>query len=313
MRAVWAAVAIWAAVVAGAEARLPESSPRPMPRPGGEVAAPAVVVRPAQAAEALRPKPRESRPTTGAAQRYFVRVSAAPVLRPKLRPVRSAKPARVVEVSSGAALLRVARPEPRPRTPYQQASLSAAGVRSQPSTITRGREGTICRDRGIRGQALAPIPGRVSGCGLARPVRVSSVDGVPLTRPATMDCETARALKTWVAKGVKPTVGRLGGGVGSIKVIADYACRTRNNQPGAKISEHGRGKAVDVAAINLKNGISLSVLKGWDDPVQGKLLRRMHAAACGPFGTVLGPRSDRFHKDHFHLDTASYRSGPYCR
>jgi hypothetical protein len=39
----------------------------------------------------------------------------------------------------------------------------------------------------------------------------------------------------------------------------------------------------------------------------------MHKAACGPFGTVLGPNSNRFHQDHFHFDTARYRSGSYCR
>jgi hypothetical protein len=27
----------------------------------------------------------------------------------------------------------------------------------------------------------------------------------------------------------------------------------------------------------------------------------------------LGPDADRYHQDHFHLDTASHRSGPYCR
>jgi hypothetical protein len=38
----------------------------------------------------------------------------------------------------------------------------------------------------------------------------------------------------------------------------------------------------------------------------------MRKAACGPFNTVLGPGSDPFHGDHFHLDTARGR-GPYCR
>ena len=112
---------------------------------------------------------------------------------------------------------------------------------------------------------------------------------------------------------MKPAVGRLGGGVHSLKVVAHYSCRTRNNQPGAKISEHGRGKAIDIAAINLKNGVALTVLKGWNDPVQGPSLKKVHAGACGPFGTVLGPRADRFHKDHFHFDTARHRGGPYCR
>ncbi|MBN2907748.1 MAG: extensin family protein [Rhodobacteraceae bacterium] len=265
----------------------------------------------------IRPRPRPGPAPTQMTRRPIVLVPVhyAATIRPRPRPIRAlaATPVQVIEVASGTVMLRSARPEPRPRTPYQQASLSAAGVRSQPAAVMTGKGGKICGDPAIRGEVLAPIPGRVKGCGVARPVRVSSVDGVPLSRPATMDCDTARALKAWVATGVKPTVGRLGGGVASVKVIADYACRPRNNQPGAKISEHGRGRALDVAAINLNNGVSLSVLKGWRDPVQGKLLKQMHKAACGPFGTVLGPNANRYHQDHFHLDTARYSGGPYCR
>ena len=37
------------------------------------------------------------------------------------------------------------------------------------------------------------------------------------------------------------------------------------------------------------------------------------AGTSDPFGTVLGPNSDRFHRDHFHFDMASYSSGAYCR
>ncbi|MHC0053723.1 extensin-like domain-containing protein [Actibacterium sp. D379-3] len=189
----------------------------------------------------------------------------------------------------------------------------AAAVSSQPARVLSAAQGAVCGDKSIRGAALAPIPGKIKGCGVSKPVRVTAVDGVALSQPATMDCDTAKALKRWVNKGVKPTVGRLGGGVESLQVIAHYSCRTRNNRPGAKISEHGRGKAVDIAAINLSNGSSLVVLDDWGRGAEGKLLRRMHEKACGPFGTVLGPKSDKYHQNHFHLDTARYRSGPYCR
>ena len=50
----------------------------------------------------------------------------------------------------------------------------------------------------------------------------------------------------------------------------------------------------------------------YDLPIR-TAMRKMHRTACGPFGTVLGPDSDRFHRDHFHFDTAKYRSGPFCR
>ncbi|KMW60006.1 extensin-like protein [Candidatus Rhodobacter oscarellae] len=134
-----------------------------------------------------------------------------------------------------------------------------------------------------------------------------------LTTAAKVNCATAAALREWVTKSVKPAVGKRGGGVASLKVVAHYSCRTRNNRAGGKISEHGKGNAIDIAAINLRNGESLTVLRGWRDRSQSKILRRVHRGACGPFGTVLGPDSDRYHQDHFHFDVASHRSGSYCR
>jgi hypothetical protein len=160
---------------------------------------------------------------------------------------------------------------------------------------------------------MSAIPAKLKGCGIAKPVRVTSIDGVTLSQPATLNCTTAKALKRWVSGAVKPAVGRLGGGVASLRVASHYSCRTRNNQPGAKISEHGRGNAIDISAIVLKNGVSLTVLKGWKDRIQGKILKAVHKNACGTFGTVLGPNSDRYHQDHFHLDVAKHRGGAYCR
>jgi hypothetical protein len=128
-----------------------------------------------------------------------------------------------------------------------------------------------------------------------------------------MDCTTARALDDWVRSGVLPALSGRGGGAVALEVAAGYVCRTRNNQAGARISEHGRGHAIDISGIRLADGSVLSVLRDWDQGEGGRLLRALWGAACGPFGTVLGPEADRFHRDHFHFDTARYRSGPYCR
>ena len=104
-----------------------------------------------------------------------------------------------------------------------------------------------------------------------------------------------------------------GGGLKELRVAAHYACRTRNNRKGGKISEHGKGRAIDISGFELADGRTITVLKGWRARRSSKAMRRMHQGACGPFGTVLGPESDRFHQDHFHFDTARYRSGSYCR
>ncbi len=202
------------------------------------------------------------------------------------------------------------RPEVRPENLRRRSTVRSVGLQLRPPGPVAG---SICGVRGIRGERLAPIVGRVSACAVPEPVRVSSVAGLRLSQAANMDCTNAIALNTWVERGVKPAIGRLGGGAVGLRVAAHYACRPRNNQAGAKISEHGKGHAIDIAGIELANGQTLTVLEGWGSRQHGRRLAAMRSAACGTFGTVLGPGSDGFHRDHFHLDTARYRSGPYCR
>lgn len=173
--------------------------------------------------------------------------------------------------------------------------------------------GAVCSDPDIQGREVGAVPGRQRGCGVADAVRVREVAGVSLSQEAIMDCQTAKALKKWVTRSAKPALRGQGGGLVRMKVAAHYACRTRNNLPGAKISEHGKGKAIDLSAFTLANGQEITVLRDWGRGRKGRALRKMHSGACGPFGTVLGPKADRFHKDHFHFDTARHRGGSYCR
>lgn len=229
-----------------------------------------------------------------------VEANTRPEPRPVVVPVAASIPTKF-------AVSKSLRPKARPKGFAQKIASSI------PKPATSGRRGRICGVNEIKGQAIAPIAGKINGCGISSPVRVAEVSGVKLSQAAVMDCTTAKALNNWVRDGVFPAVGRLGGGPSSLRVAAHYACRTRNNKRGAKISEHGKGRAIDISGIRLKNGSELSVLRGWRDPVQGKALKKMHKAACGPFGTVLGPNADKYHQDHFHFDTARYRSGSYCR
>lgn len=174
----------------------------------------------------------------------------------------------------------------------------------------RAKGPSVCGARDIIGKPSKPISsGR---CGIDNPVRVTSIAGVTLTNTALVECETALALRKWLEKSAKPALKRKGGGLVSIRVAASYACRTRNSQKGGKLSEHALGRAVDVSSFTLKKGQTLTVLKDWNGKYS-KEMRAMHKGACGIFGTVLGPKSDKYHQDHFHFDTARYRSGAYCR
>jgi len=181
-----------------------------------------------------------------------------------------------------------------------------------PITLSNLPDGVspICGNSAILGKKAAPVSN--GACGISNPVRVYAVSGVRLEAQPLVNCNTAKALNTWVAKKAGPATASAGERLAKLNVIASYACRSRNNQRGANLSEHARGNAIDIAAVEFESGRRVTVLRDWGKGRDGKLLKAYHAGACGIFGTVLGPESDRFHNDHFHFDTAKYRR-PYCR
>lgn len=274
---------------------------RPKPRPEGlagsapEAEAKAPTADPRLAG--FRPKPRPETlyvppPETNLAPES----TAAPAARPTEPEVQQPPPGGVLRRLFGGHRKRNA-PKPETQAPAPEQSL----------------RGSVCGVPGLIGQEVAPIGngGRGSGCGIAEPVRITSVSGIKLTQPMTVDCTTAVAFKRWVDRGIIPAVGGKGGGLAKLDVGPGYVCRPRNGVRGAKLSEHGHGKAIDLMGIVLKNGQNLDVLRGWKS--QPRLFKSMHASACGLFGTVLGPKADRYHQNHIHVDTIHYRSGTYCR
>ncbi|MEJ6392404.1 extensin family protein [Gymnodinialimonas sp. 2305UL16-5] len=217
-------------------------------------------------------------------------------------------------VGGGGSALAVAvslRPETRPDGLAER--VRAIATRNTPGRVAQpGRNtGTLCGVVGLQGEQIDPVPGRINGCGIPQAVRLRVVHGIQLTTPATINCTTAQSLSAWVLQ-ADEIIGNTGGGIANLRVVASYSCRTRNNRPGARLSEHSTGNAIDIAGIGLANGEELSVLDDWRSN-RSQIMRNLHRAACGPFGTVLGPDADRAHQDHFHFDVAAYRSGPYCR
>ncbi len=263
-------------LVANAAFAAPDRSLRPVPRMLGEAPPKAYVLRP------------EMRPSNTPVLTAITAVAAPAVMTPEV---------------TEQAVARALRPNQRTKSLVKKAMAKKQAR----------KKGAVCGDVDIQGEFVGFVPGRFKACGIQDAVKVRSISGVGLSQQALMNCRTAKALKKWVNKGMKPAVGKAGGGVKEIRVAAHYACRTRNNQPGAKISEHGKGNAIDISAFRLNDGSLITVLGGWRTQHQGPILKKMHKSACGPFGTVLGPNSDRFHQDHFHFDTAKYRSGSYCK
>ncbi|KPQ07822.1 MAG: hypothetical protein HLUCCA12_05300 [Rhodobacteraceae bacterium HLUCCA12] len=208
-----------------------------------------------------------------------------------------------------ATSLRPPRHDPAARARHARAVPRAAGAQT-PGPARSG----LCGRATLAGRSLPPIAGPSRGCDVDDPVSVTHVAGIRLSQPATLECDTARAFDDWVRGAMLPALGNAGGGVAQIRVAAHYACRPRNNRPGARISEHGRGRAIDIAGVVLSDGQSVMVLDDWRRGRFSDALQRMHQAACGIFRTTLGPGSDGHHEDHLHFDLAQRRGGgTYCR
>ncbi|WP_249218821.1 extensin family protein [Falsirhodobacter algicola] len=197
------------------------------------------------------------------------------------------------------------------------ADVVSSGTAPQSSPLPRARKGSpspkasgaICGAAGLTGRHLAPVTSRQQGCGIADPVQIVAVQGVKLSLPLTMDCSIARALNEWVGTVLQPNFG---GQVRRLDVAGAYACRGRNNIDGAKISEHGKGRAVDVAGLTMTDGRSITVARDWNRGRDGQKMTQSYKAGCGIFGTTLGPGSDGYHEDHMHFDMPSDRRSPYC-
>jgi hypothetical protein len=70
------------------------------------------------------------------------------------------------------------------------------------------------------------------------------------------------------------------------------------------LSEHGRANALDVRALKLANGQSISLT---DRTVSRETRETVLHSVCARFSTVLGPGSDWYHEDHVHLDLMERR------
>ena len=300
-----AALALLLLAASGALAQEAAPDLRPQARPGADAPATGPAEEPAPTRPQARPE--ALAPTPPAPPSVLDRPRARPGPRPALAHGAETRPQRRAEQNlfafSPLALAETQRPVQRPEAITRRAV-------ERRLAIARGQ---LCGDPAIQGEAIGAVPGAGS-CGIDSAVRVRSVAGVTLQPAATVDCRTASALKAWVAQSVKPAVSEtLQQSVRSLRVVAHYSCRNRVGSGSRRLSEHAFGRAIDIAGIGLGNGTELTVLTDWGQGAKGTALRRMWRGACGPFGTVLGPEANAAHRDHFHFDTARYRSGSYCR
>ena len=181
----------------------------------------------------------------------------------------------------------------------------------------RAQAEEVCLAKGlVRESASIRAFHEMSGpgiCGAVRPFRVTALDGgaVALNSTQTLDCPMIAALDGWVRDVVQPAAeARFGERVARIDSMGSYSCRGINNVSGASLSEHAFANAMDVGGFVLASGRKLNIRRGFDgaDEAERAFLHEAHAGACSQFTTVLGPGSNVFHYDHFHLDLAMHGS-----
>jgi hypothetical protein len=217
-------------------------------------------------------------------------------------------------------------PKPRPaEAPSEETEKPAAGEqKAHEGSKESGKEGgkpveqatpaappapqpSACRLALTDAIAIAPsIPDihGAGGCGGVDLVRLEAVvlpdkRQVSVKPAAILRCAMASAIADWIRTDIAPLAAGGGSAISSLDNFDSFECRSRNRIAGAQLSEHGRANALDVRALKLASGQSISLT---DPTVPRELRERVLHSVCARFSTVLGPGSDGYHEDHIHLD-----------
>jgi len=205
-------------------------------------------------------------------------------------------------------------PLPRPRPALwiePQTFREAAGPDFSSSDVTSVP--TECDERLSTTAVIEQLPRLIGpdACGGSDMVRLNAVllaDGgrIALSPAPVLLCHFAESLAGWLRDEVAPRAEKLGLALRAIETYDDFECRGRNRVGGARLSEHGKGDAVDVRALVLADGRAVGLT---DVTVTKEFRDELRESACHRFTTVLGPGSDSYHEAHIHLDLAERRQG----
>jgi hypothetical protein len=193
-----------------------------------------------------------------------------------------------------------------PARPHDLAMAPSSAPELGPDGADRVAGAACLRTLRARGADLAPVPasGAQGDCAIPVPVGfkgLSRPDGstVLLDSPVTIRCTLALELASWLEELLR-IAERHGAGVARLTGVGGHACRSRNAQAGAPVSEHASGNAFDLRALTLKGGRVLELNQA--EPGSKALREEIRKSVCERFRTVLGAGSDSFHADHLHLD-----------
>src|SRR5262245_34051363 len=205
-------------------------------------------------------------------------------------------------------------PLPRPRPPFwpePRSFAEAAGPGFDTTSVTSAL--SDCDQRLMEIAAIELLP-RLIGpgeCGNGDMIRLNAVrlpndKRVEVTPTAVLRCAMAESFAAWVRDEASRHVAAQGDALHSVETYGSYACRSRNWVADAKLSEHGKGNAIDVRALVLADGRHVTLT---DETVSKPLRDNLRDSACHRFETVLGPGADSQHNNHIHLDSIERNNG----
>jgi hypothetical protein len=153
-------------------------------------------------------------------------------------------------------------PLPRARPPAwvePRSFAEAAGLDFNSADVTA--KPSDCDLRLAKIAAVEPMP-RLIGPGACGGRDMVELDAVLLAdharialKPApVLRCAMAEQLSFWLRDEAAPKVATFGAALRGVETYDDFECRSRNRVKGGKLSEHGKGNAVDVRAFTLADG-----------------------------------------------------------
>ena len=238
---------------------------------------------------------------------------ASPAIGAKSKPGKSARGVSKKAVRSATVSVENV-PLPRPRPPFwpdPHTFAEAAGPDFDTASVSSALSDCDQRLAEIADIELLPRligPGECGGRDLIRlnAVLLPNRKRVEVRPTAVLRCAMAESFAAWVRDEASDHVTAMGDALRSVDTYGSYECRGRNWVAEAKLSEHGKGNAIDLRALVLADGRHITLT---DETVSKPLRDDLRDFACHCFTTVLGPGADGHHNDHIHLDSLERNNG----
>jgi hypothetical protein len=156
-------------------------------------------------------------------------------------------------------------------------------------------------------------------CEVANPVKVTADSNMAWNHPGLLSCTMAKIIDRFDSQVVQPAAKRIfGQPVVKLHHMGTYNCRNRRTETtvaaanmgsrGGRLSEHAKGRAIDIGSFQLADGTIISVKHDWHGSgKKSEFLQQVARASCEQFNVVLTPNYNRLHNDHLHLDIGPHR------